>query len=268
MKRAPLTLPTHPTVSYMNDVSSSQLPDQQARNSALDIGQSFIVQAPAGSGKTELLTMRYLKLLAMSSQPEEVLAITFTKKAASEMRDRIIRILNWCRTCDDACNQLSGIEAARLKIGRSVLERNNRQNWRLLESPGRLRVQTIDSFCLYLAKQLPTLSQIGGNPNVTEDIDICCKEAVHATVSHLESDTQLAHHIGIVLTHLDNDLASVENQLLQMLKQRDQWSNYITDLTANNNETVRFLKSGLSELIRETLLSVTSALKHSEGKLV
>ena len=268
MKRAPLTLPTHPTVSYMNDVSSSQLPDQQARNSALDIGQSFIVQAPAGSGKTELLTMRYLKLLAMSSQPEEVLAITFTKKAASEMRDRIIRILSWCRTCDDACNQLSGIEAARLKIGRSVLERNNRQNWRLLESPGRLRVQTIDSFCLYLAKQLPTLSQIGGNPNVTEDIDICCKEAVHATVSHLESDTQLAHHIGIVLTHLDNDLASVENQLLQMLKQRDQWSNYITDLTANNNETVRFLKSGLSELIRETLLSVTSALKHSEDKLV
>ena len=143
MKRAPLTLPTHPTVSYMNDVSSTQLPDQQARNSALDIGQSFIVQAPAGSGKTELLTMRYLKLLAMSSQPEEVLAITFTKKAASEMRDRIIRILSWCRTCNDASNQLSGIEAARLKIGRSVLERNNRQNWRLLESPGRLRVQLL-----------------------------------------------------------------------------------------------------------------------------
>ena len=252
----------------MSDGLSNHLPDQHARDSALDIGHSFIVQAPAGSGKTELLTMRFLKLLAMSSQPEEVLAITFTKKAASEMRDRIIRILNWCRSFDFSDSQLSAIEAARLRIGRSVLERDSSQNWRLLQSPNRLRVQTIDSFCLYLAKQLPTLSQIGGNPNVTEDIDICCKEAVNATLAQLESDTQLAHYVETVLTHLDNDLASVETQLLQMLKQRDQWSNYISDLTANNTETVRLLKSGLTEWIQETLLSVTDILKHSENELV
>ena len=252
----------------MSEGSSIHLPDQHARDCALDIGRSFIVQAPAGSGKTELLTMRFLKLLAMASQPEEVLAITFTKKAASEMRDRIIRILNWCRSFDYSDSQLSAIEAARLSIGCSVLERDDSQNWRLLQSPSRLRVQTIDSFCLYLAKQLPTLSQIGGNPNVTEDIDICCKEAVNATLAHLEGDTQLARHIETVLTHLDNDLVSVETQLLHMLKQRDQWSNYITDLTANNTETVRLLKSGLTEWIRETLLSVTGILKHSENELV
>ena len=161
---------------------------------------------------------------------------------------------------------MSTIEAARLRIGRSVLERDDSQNWRLLQSPSRLC--KLDSFCLYLAKQLPTLSQIGGNPNVTEDIDICCKEAVNATLAHLEGDTQLARHIETVLTHLDNDLASVETQLLHMLKQRDQWSNYITDLTANNTETVQLLKSGLTELIRETLLSVTDILKHSENELV
>nr|MCH9770158.1 UvrD-helicase domain-containing protein [Gammaproteobacteria bacterium] len=49
--------------------------DQQARLEALDISQSVIVQAPAGSGKTELLTQRYLALLANGvKNPEEIIA--------------------------------------------------------------------------------------------------------------------------------------------------------------------------------------------------
>ncbi|SMN00518.1 ATP-dependent DNA helicase pcrA [uncultured Candidatus Thioglobus sp.] len=46
--------------------------DQAQRDQALDISQSFIVQAPAGSGKTELLTQRYLKLLSTCSEPEKM----------------------------------------------------------------------------------------------------------------------------------------------------------------------------------------------------
>ena len=53
--------------------------DQQSRDDSLDVSRSFIVQAPAGSGKTELLIQRYLKLLSVVDNPEEIIAITFTK---------------------------------------------------------------------------------------------------------------------------------------------------------------------------------------------
>ena len=67
--------------------------DQTQRSQALDTTRSFLIQAPAGSGKTELLTQRYLKLLSISESPESVLAMTFTKKAVSELKARVIGAL-------------------------------------------------------------------------------------------------------------------------------------------------------------------------------
>jgi ATP-dependent exoDNAse (exonuclease V) beta subunit len=133
--------------------------DQESRDRALDPERSFIVQAPAGSGKTDLLVRRYIKLLGVVEKPEEILAITFTIKAAAEMRQR-------------------------------VLEK--------IDSPGtapRLRIQTIDAFCTALTRQMPVLSRFGAQPAIVEDAAEHYREAASRTLIDLSPQVErvLAH---------------------------------------------------------------------------
>lgn len=237
------------------------LPDQAHRAAALDTQGSFIVQAPAGSGKTELLTLRYLSLLAQVDQPEEILAITFTKKAASEMRDRIVRTLVWAQKhCEEQSEPEPAFEKERLNIARAVLQHNNELNWHLLENPSRLRVQTIDSFCFYLASQLPVLSRIGGDINISEDVSLCFNDAINSTLDLLETEDPLGDDIAALLTHLDNNQDKVVNLLTNLLVKRDQWLTYALEFGSAGENAKRYLHESLDGLISEKLTELHAQL--------
>jgi ATP-dependent helicase/nuclease subunit A len=185
-------------------------PDQAARERALDVSRSFIVQAPAGSGKTELLIRRYLALLATVESPEEIVAITFTRKAAAEMRVRVLRAL-----------------AARLAEAEEPRARA------IVENPQRLRIQTIDSLCASLTRQMPMLSRFGAQPESTADPSAMYLEAARATLALIESG-QAQHAAAVarlecLLAHLDNDAGRVEHLLAGMLARRDHWLRHVSD---------------------------------------
>src|SRR6516164_11493766 len=136
--------------------------DEAARAAASTPADSILLEAPAGSGKTAVLTRRFLRLLASVDDPGQILAITFTRKAAAEMRARVIRALRGEFATSDP--EASGLGV----LARAALEHGAARGWSIDTLPQRLRIQTIDAFNYWLASQLPVASQAGGVLQVTE----------------------------------------------------------------------------------------------------
>jgi ATP-dependent helicase/nuclease subunit A len=211
------------------DTHNTRPPDWQERERALDVRRSWIVEAPAGSGKTGLLIQRYLKLLADESveQPEQVLAITFTVKATNEMRERVMAQLESAAR-GDVLNGNSGFERETRMLAEAVLRRDKLLGWELLDHPRRLRIRTIDSVCGEIARSLPVLSGSGGHQTPVEDPTPMYREAARQTLMQLGSnDTGLDSALRTVLLHRDGSLAECERLLMEMLPLRNQWGELV-----------------------------------------
>lgn len=212
--------------------------DQAERDRSLDIRHSYLVQAPAGSGKTELLTQRALVCLAHVQKPEEVLVVTFTNKAVNEARARILDAMVL------ASSDTPPAEPHKHKtwtLARKVLERDRELGWNLARHPSRLRIMTIDKLNAALAGQLPVLSGLGGPAQIEEKAELLYQEAVFRLFAELDNeeiDANVRQAMEAVLGFAKNRHDALTPFLVQLLKTRDQWLPVIRDADTFEMERV------------------------------
>ena len=218
--------------------------DYLAREQAVDPTRSFIVQAPAGSGKTSLLTDRIIALLARVERPEQIVAMTFTRKAASEMHSRVMEKLHLSRMnpTPDAPN-----ERQAWLLARAALEQDARLGWGLLEQPSRLRIQTIDSFCASLVKSMPWFSSLGGMPSISAEPRRIYQSAA-ANVIELAGQRE---SVDALLRHLDLDVQAASDAIADMLAKRDQWLPLLAH--ARHDSAADLLQDALRQTISQEL---------------
>ena len=154
----------------------ADLPDASARRDAVNPLENVILEASAGTGKTSVLVERYLNLLRAGVEPPRILAITFTRKAASEMRERILSRVQR--------------DPALWEVMRDRL--------------GDVTITTIDSFCLGLLREFPLEANLDPAFDVADETEVprLIDEALDATM-----------RIGLVQADTDPEMALVLAQL-------------------------------------------------------
>ncbi len=232
-------------------------PDQAERERALDPGQSFLVQAPAGAGKTELLVRRYLRLLAVVAEPEEILAVTFTRKAAAEMQERIVGALAMLPADND------GAAPELRKLVVSVRARDAERNWQLSRHPARLRISTIDALNAALARSSPLSGGASALRAVSEQPERLYRLAARATLRLLADTDGPREAVAALLVHLDNDPGRAEELLAQLLARRDQWLPFI-GAGLDPGAARRDLEASLARLVEAELSRVEAAIPAAE----
>jgi ATP-dependent helicase/nuclease subunit A len=140
-----------PTPDIPRAESEVRDPDSAARAFASDPAQNVVLEASAGTGKTSVLVARYVNLLARGVDPANILAITFTRKAAAEMRERIVRELR---------------KAA-------ALNTFDRARWTAIRDRlADIQISTIDAFCLSLLREFPLEADLDPGFGMADETEV------------------------------------------------------------------------------------------------
>lgn len=226
------------------------LADGQERREAINPFASYIVQAPAGSGKTALLTQRFLALLCTVQSPEQVVAMTFTKKAAAEMRSRILQTLK--KGQHPLPEKASLYDRNTHRLAQAALQQSEAMGWHLLQNPSRLRIRTLDSMNGYLVQQMPYLSRFGAQAKVSDQpIDLYRQAAVQALQ---DEETQQAS--GTLLKLVNGRFSQAVDLIVSMLQKRDQWLRAV-----HLQQEREALESAIEAIVQQEMATAILSLK-------
>ena len=241
--------------SPVRHATGHEMSDSALRRRALKTDRSFIVQAPAGSGKTELLIQRFLALLAAVELPEQVVAITFTRKAAGQMRDRVLAALT------AAAREERPEQPHRLRtfeLARQALSRDRKLGWSVLEQPARLKIDTLDALNVWLAQRLPVASGGIGAARIVEDASEHHRTAARRMIRQLGDASPGARALRFLLETADTSAEGMVSLMAQMLATRDQWLPHV--FGADESELRVIVHRALHRSIDEDLIAVAELL--------
>jgi ATP-dependent helicase/nuclease subunit A len=247
-----------------NPIAKAPPSDQAQREQALNPENSILVQAPAGSGKTDLLTRRFLRLLVEVNDPAEIVAITFTKAAAAEMRHRIVSKLEQAAllprpAVDDAFSMET--------LAYRAFLHSQALGWNLLDQPAQLRISTIDSFCRDIALEQPLLSGLGDGLGIYEHADELYQRAARRTIEEIDSpDADLRAALQLLLDWRDNNWNELEDLLGKMLARRDRWVHDFVVGQQQDWEALRVqLERPFANAVRQVLNQLSRRLDQVPG---
>jgi len=153
------------------------------------------LSASAGTGKTQVLTARVLRLLLKGARPESILCLTFTKVAAAEMANRIgARLAAWVRL--KRSELWSDLEALGEVPNDRLLERARQLFAQVLDCPGGLKIQTIHAFSQSLLAAFP--AEAGIVPGFQPIEGRAEQELVRRTLADLLADAEASGNEGLI----------------------------------------------------------------------
>ena len=167
------------------------------------------VTASAGTGKTQVLTDRVLRLLISGARPEGILCLTFTKAAAAEMKSRVIGSLSrWAQASESELNK----ELKHLQSGNEISQKDRDFARgilsKVIDSTSGIPIQTIHSFCQSLLNRFPIESGIASSFQVADK-----SKSMAMLNDSLESILNFAYSGNAELEHAINILSSRFSEL-------------------------------------------------------